>query len=444
MRRTLIMVISVLLIGIAIFLHRIITTDKPIVITEEQEQGYHLNDSLDNSLSDLPTTRRMEQYIERWMSRNAIKGASLAVMRNEQLIYCKGFGWADKEMERKANVGDIYRMASASKLITAVGIMKLIDEGRLTLDSKVFGPEGILSHFTEIKDKRAHNITVRQLLNHTSGFSRRMGDPMFRIADVMRWEELNTTPTADELIAFQLGLRLRGAPGGSAQYSNVGYLVLSRVIEQVSGMGYEEYLQEHVLWPAGCYDMHIARNYYKDRYPGEVKYYGHDEERIESYDGSGQMRLREYGGNDIRGLQGAGAWVASSVEMMRLVASIDGKPNVPDILSAESVAAMRDIQRKGDYALGWARYNASNGSLIRTGTMSGTCAYIDYRDNGISYVFFTNTSNYRGATFTNSIGRMIRDAMTRVEEWPSDRDMFVAVPDMATDSLSLTSANDVS
>ena len=444
MRRTLIMVISVLLIGVAIFLHRIITTDKPIVITEEQEQGYHLSDSLDNSLSDLPTTRRMEQYIERWMSRNAIKGASLAVMRNEQLIYCKGFGWADKEMERKANVGDIYRMASASKLITAVGIMKLIDEGRLTLDSKVFGPEGILSHFTEIKDKRAHNITVRQLLNHTSGFSRRMGDPMFRIADVMRWEELDTTPTADELIAFQLGLRLRGAPGGSAQYSNVGYLVLSRVIEQVSGMGYEEYLQEHVLWPAGCYDMHIARNYYKDRYPGEVKYYGHDEERIESYDGSGQMRLREYGGNDIRGLQGAGAWVASSVEMMRLVASIDGKPNVPDILSAESVAAMRDIQRKGDYALGWARYNASNGSLIRTGTMSGTCAYIDYRENGISYVFFTNTSNYRGATFTNSIGRMIRDAMTRVEEWPSDRDMFVAVPDMATDSLSLTSANDVS
>ena len=438
------MVISVLLIGVAIFLHRIITTDKPIVITEEQEQGYHLNDSLDNSLSDLPTTRRMEQYIERWMSRNAIKGASLAVMRNEQLIYCKGFGWADKEMERKANVGDIYRMASASKLITAVGIMKLIDEGCLTLDSKVFGPEGILSHFIEIKDKRAHNITVRQLLNHTSGFSRRMGDPMFRIADVMRWEELNTTPTADELIAFQLGLRLRGAPGGSAQYSNVGYLVLSRVIEQVSGMGYEEYLQEHVLWPAGCYDMHIARNYYKDRYPGEVKYYGHDEERIESYDGSGQMRLREYGGNDIRGLQGAGAWVASSVEMMRLVASIDGKPNVPDILSAESVAAMRDIQRKGDYALGWARYNASNGSLIRTGTMSGTCAYIDYRENGISYVFFTNTSNYRGATFTNSIGRMIRDAMTRVEEWPSDRDMFVAVPDMATDSLSLTSANDVS
>ena len=428
MRRTLIMVISVLLIGVAIFLHRIITTDKPIVITEEQEQGYHLNDSLDNSLSDLPTTRRMEQYIERWMSRNAIKGASLAVMRNEQLIYCKGFGWADKEMERKANVGDSYRMASASKLITAVGIMKLIDEGRLRLDSKVFGPEGILSHFTEIKDKRAHNITVRQLLNHTSGFSRRMGDPMFRIADVMRWEELDTTPTADELIAFQLGLRLRGAPGGSAQYSNVGYLVLSRVIEQVSGMGYEEYLQTNVLWPAGCYDMHIARNYYEERYSKEVKYYGHDEERIISYDGSGELRLREYGVTNIRGLQGAGAWVASSVELMRLVASIDGKPGVPDIISPESVAEMKDIRRKGDYALGWAKYHPNIGSLVRTGTMSGTCAYIDHREGGVSYVFLTNTSHYRGVSFTNSIGSMVRNAMTRVEDWPTDRDMFVEVP----------------
>ena len=296
------MVLTVLLIGGVIFLHRLISSEPIEIVPEQEEQGYHLNDSLRNSFSDLPSTKRMEQYIERWMTRNAIKGASLAVMRNEQLIYCKGFGWADKEMEREAEVGDIYRIASASKLITAVGIMKLCDEGLLTLDRKVFGPEGILNQFTEIKDKRATNITVRHLLNHTSGFSRRMGDPMFRTADVMRWQELDSTPTADEVIAFQLGLRLRCAPGGTAQYSNVGYLVLSRIIEQVSGMSYEEYLQKHVLWPAGCYDMHIASNYYEEREPNEVKYYGHDPgELIESYDGTGTMRPREYGGNNITG-----------------------------------------------------------------------------------------------------------------------------------------------
>ena len=428
MKRYLALVTIILFIGVVIFFQRSCENHKVVAVIEE-DHGYRLNDSLSNAISDLPTTEKMEKYIKRWMARNNIRGASLAVMRNEKLIYCKGFGWADQEQEKEAEVGDIYRIASASKLITAVGIMKLCDEGKLTLDSKVFGEEGILNQFTEIRDKRAKQITVRHLLNHTSGFSRRMGDPMFHIAEIIEWEELSTTPTADELIAFQLDMKLRDNPGGAAQYSNIGYLVLSRIIEQVSGMEYEDYLQSHVLWPAGCYDMHIARNYYKDRYPGEVKYYGHDpNDRIKSYDGTGAMRPREYGGNDITGLQGAGAWVSSAVEMMRLVASIDGKPGVPDILSKESVAQMRNITRKGDYALGWARYNPSNGSLIRTGTMSGTCAYIDHRDNGISYVFLTNTSHYRGASFTNSIGQMIRDAMTRVKEWPQDRDMFVSVP----------------
>ena len=428
MKRYLTLIIAILAIGFVIFIQRSCSTPN-VEVAIEEDHGYRLNDSLSNALSTLPTMEKMEAYIERWMARNNIRGASLAVMRNEKLIYCKGFGWADKEKELTAEVGDIYRIASASKLITAVGIMKLCDEGKLTLDSKVFGAEGILNYFTEIRDKRAEQITVRHLLNHTAGFSRRMGDPMFRIADIIEWEELSTTPTADQLIKFQLSMKLRDVPGGAAQYSNIGYLVLSRVIEKASGMDYEEYLQSHVLWPAGCYDMHIARNYYKDRHPGEVKYYGHDpNDRIKSYDGTGAMRPREYGGNDITGLQGAGAWVSSAVEMMRLVASIDGKAGVPDILSKESVAEMRNITRKGDYALGWARYNAKNGSLVRTGTMSGTCAYIDYRDNDISYVFLTNTSHYRGASFTNSIGQMIRDAMSRVSEWPQDRDLFVAVP----------------
>ena len=428
MKRQIVLVVIVLLIGGVIYLNRILSTDHVVVETQQEDYGYHLNDSLCNAISDLPTMESMERYIKRWMARYNIKGASLAVMCNEQLIYCKGFGWADQEMEREAEVGDIYRIASASKLITAVGIMKLCDQGKLRLDDKVFGAEGILNHFTEYKDKRVVDITVRHLLNHTTGFSRYKGDLMFRVADVMEWEDMDTTPTADELIAYQLSMRLRCAPGGSAQYSNVGYLVLSRIIEKISGMEYEEYLQTNVLWPAGCYDMHIARNYYEERYPGEVKYYGHDEERIISYDGSGELRLREYGGNNIRGLQGAGAWVASSVEMMRLVASIDGKPGVPDIISQESVAEMKNITRKGDYALGWAKYHPNIGSLVRTGTMSGTCAYIDHREDGISYVFLTNTSHYRGATFTNSIGSMIRNAMTRVENWPTDRDMFVEVP----------------
>lgn len=398
----------------------------PVEEEETLDVGYRLNDSIRNCHSEHKEYERMERTIRRWMARNNLRGVTLAVMRDEKLIYCKGFGWADRELERPTEAGDLFRIASASKLITAIGIMKLVDEGRLSTDDLVFGEEGILSEFTEFRDKRAAKITVQHLLNHTSGFSRAKGDPMFRSTDVMRWTNQQKTLSADDLIRWQLGLKLRDNPGGMAQYSNIGYLVLSRIIERVSGVSYEEYLQSHVLRPAGCYDMHLARNYYEERYPNEVKYYGHDPDSIPSYDGSGVLRLREYGGNNIVGLQGAGAWVCSSAELMRLVASIDGKSGVPDILSASAIRAMKTPRRKDDFPYGWARSGSSN--LVRTGTMSGTCSYVEYNPNGLSFVLISNTSSYRGSKFTNSIGRTIRDAMARVASW-QEQDLFTEVPD---------------
>ncbi len=423
-RYKLLIVLVMLVSGITLVV-RSCQPREAIFIEEETANIYRLNDSLRNAHSDLKETERMERYLRNWMARNNLRGVSFSVMKNEKLIYSKGLGWADKEIEREAEAGDIYRIASASKLITAIGIMKLVDEGKLLTDQLVFGEKGILNEYTEFRDKRAAKITVEHLLNHTSGFSRRLGDPMFRSADVMRWTHKNSTLSSDDLIRFQLNQRLRCAPGESPQYSNIGYMVLSCVIERVSGMSYEQYLQTHVLRPAGCYDMHIARNYYEERYPHEVKYYGHDPgERIESYDGSGARRPREYGGNNITGLQGAGAWVCSSAELLRLVAAIDGKPGIPDILSKRSIEQMNTPRQKNGFAYGWARSHSS--VLTRTGTMSGTCSYIEYRPNGISFALIANTSNYRGAKFTNRIGPTVRTALDRVKSWPEGRDLFTS------------------
>lgn len=392
---------------------------------DDEETGFHLNDSLTNTLSDNQQTQRMERYIEKWMRRNAIRGVSIAIMKDQKLIYCKGLGWADKEKHIEADAGNIFRIASASKLITAIGIMKLVDDGKLTLDDKVFGPKGILSQFTQLGDKRIKDITVRQLLDHTAGFSRRKGDPMFRTADIIKWEHLKTTPTTDQLIDFQLRMKLRDKPGRNPQYSNIGYLMLTRVIEQVSGEDYESFIQKNVLIPAGCYDMHLANNYYEERYPNEVKYYGSSpKDKIASFDGSGEKKLREYGGNNIHGLMGAGAWVASSAEIMRLVASVDGKPGVPDILSKKSVREMRRVHSKKDFALGWARYHAREGALVRTGTMSGTSAFIELCERGLSFVIITNTSHYTGPRFTNSLISMMHTAMREVPKWDTSCNLF--------------------
>ena len=164
MRRYLLLVIAVLLTGGIIFLTRSCGEEKTAITGADKEDVYRLNDSLYNRHSALAATKRMEQYITRWMARYNIRGASLAIMKDEKLIYCKGFGWADKEYGDVVEAGSIFRIASASKLVTAIGVMKLRDEGRLSLDDKVFGEEGILSQFTDISDKRAKSITVQHLL----------------------------------------------------------------------------------------------------------------------------------------------------------------------------------------------------------------------------------------------------------------------------------------
>lgn len=430
-RYKLLIVLLMLIAGLTLTIRSCQPAANRHILAEEEEIRYRLNDSIRNVFCDFKETERMERYLKNWMARYNIRGAQLAIMDNERLIYAKGFGWADQQDSVLLEAGDILRIASASKLITAIGVMKLCEEGKLSTESPVFGPQGILndSIFLQYKDKRVPKITVHHLLNHTSGFSRRMGDPMFRSADLIRWTGSNRKLTEDEVIAFQLGLRLRDNPGGSAQYSNVGYLVLSRVIEEASGMTYEDYIRKHVLEPAGCYDMQIARNFHHEKHRRETTYYGHaPEDLIESYDGSGLMRPREYGGHNIEGLQGAGAWVCSAAELLRLVASIDGLPGVPDILSKESIQKMTTLNRKGDFPYGWARMQAKGGVLTRTGTMSGTSAYIKSRPGGVSYVLITNTSSYRGASFTNRIGQTIDNALTRVKEWPETVDLFNETP----------------
>ena len=100
---------------------------------------------------------------------------------------------------------------------------------------------------------------------------------------------------------------------------------------------------------------------------------------------------------------------------------------------AKCVTEMKTIQRKGEFAYGWARTGGQ--TLTRTGTMSGTAAYVEYRPNGLSFVLITNTSSYRGASFTNRIGHTVREAMARVKAWPEEQDLFTSVPTASTETV---------
>lgn len=356
----------------------------------------NLNVTLTNEMSDTSSLAGFDRMVKNYLTYWAIHGASLSVMRNDSLLFAKGYGEADSGLEMQP--GYILRMASVSKLVTAAGIMVLQDRGLLNIKDHVFGPDGILNDSTynaAIKDTLYYRITVEDLLRHKGGFSRRGGDPMFSTRWIMMQNGWSEAPTQEQLMELQLKRRLKFVPGTAQEYSNFGYLALSMVIEKVSGMDYETFLQENVLRPAGCVDFHIAGNYYKHKLPNETRYYvQHDDEPAEEFNNSGRKVTRCYGGNNVTGLSGAGAWAASTPELALFVASIDGRPEVPDIISRESVDLMTEYFDESTYSLGW--NDTKDGYWTRTGTFAGTSALIKYFPDGECWIFISNTSTYKG------------------------------------------------
>ena len=372
-----------------------------------------LNLMLTNEMSEVQELagldKKMKNYLRKWF----IKGGSLAIMRNDSLVYAKGYGWAEEEKEIPMEPGHIMRMASVSKLITAVGVMVLQDKGMLSIKDTVFGPSGILQGTqldSLIKDKNCHKITVEHLLRHQAGFYR---DPLFSSRDIMHLMQLDHAPEADDYFRFVLPKKLRFQPGEWQRYSNFGYLLLSRIIEEVSGKSYEDFIKEDVLRPAGVYDMHIAGIYYDDKRENEVRYYTHegDGKFIEEYNNSGRIVERCYGGNNIPMLSGAGAWCGSPAELARLVASIDGRNEVPDIISKEAVEQMTGYYDKDTFSLGWNDTHPAKG-WSRTGTLSGTTALVKYFPDGECWILITNSSTWKGpgqARYTDALFKQCRE-----------------------------------
>ncbi|MGM9767220.1 MAG: serine hydrolase domain-containing protein [Candidatus Cryptobacteroides sp.] len=387
----------------------------------------HLNEVIDNDTTAFPALRGMDAAIENYMAYWRLRGVSLSIMRNDSLLFCKGYGWADKEAGVEMSPAYIMRVASVSKLLTATAIMKLQEAGRLHLKDTVFGPSGILrdtAYTSVMKDPLYNLITVEDLLRHKGGFTASGGDPMFSTRTIMLQNHLDTPPGNIELMRIYLRRRLRFRPGTSQYYSNFGYLLLSKIIEQVSGLDYETYMRDSVLVPAGCYDMHIAHNYYEERYPGEVKYYnGADTLLVEEYNNSGRMVERCYGGSDVRALSGAGAWVTSTPELARFVASIDGRPGVPDIISGESVDAMTEWFDPETYSLGW-NDTKPTGEWTRTGTLSGTSALIKYYPDGECWIMVTNTSTWKGPGFTSYTAGLFKKLREKYSSKLPSRDLF--------------------
>jgi CubicO group peptidase (beta-lactamase class C family) len=269
-----------------------------------------------------------------FMTNCAVPGLSVAIARQGKLVYRQAFGYADLKKKEPVTGSSLFRIASVTKPITSVAIFSLIEQQKLSLDAKVFGPDAVLgtTYGRPPYNAGVEAITIEHLLTHTcGGWDKNHDDPMFQ----------NTGMDHRALISATLRNRpLDFAPGTHYAYSNFGFCLLGRVVERVTGTGYADYVRERILKACEIDAMRIAGNSAGKRAPNEVRYY--DQEGGDPY------------GIDVSRLDSAGGWLATPTDIVRFAMHVDGFPADPNILKPETIAVMTTgTPANPHYAKGW-------------------------------------------------------------------------------------------
>ena len=196
----------------------------------------------------LGAERLFSAWIEEQIAYRGLPGVAVGVVSNQDLIWSKGFGFADLKAKVPMTATTKIRMASNSKLFTAIAIMQLREEGKLSLDDPV------VKYLPWFKAKPAGDddgpITIEQLLSHSSGLQREAGD---------HWVSYKF-PSSDELPRLYADRQAAFAPSVRWKYSNLAYAVAGQVVEKVSGERWSVYVERNIFKPLGMDASSVDRD----------------------------------------------------------------------------------------------------------------------------------------------------------------------------------------
>lgn len=180
----------------------------------------------------------LDAIAKRVIAQERVVGASVLVARGGQIIFHVGYGFADLGLEAPTMSETVYHVVGPMMPITGIAIMQQVERGKLSLEDDV-------SKFIPEFPLQGHHVSVRQLLNHTSGIVdyHYLGDPI---------EATSRQPKAlDEVMALYSGQRWVNEPGTKWDWSISGFQLLVTILERVTGESYEDYVQKNILLPAG-------------------------------------------------------------------------------------------------------------------------------------------------------------------------------------------------
>ena len=185
---------------------------------------------------------QIDAIIENAINETPLVGASVGVMRHNEVILARGYGYADLNKKVETTEHTVYRIGSTTKQFTALAIMILVEQGKVNLNDIMLD---YLPHYPQ----GDHKVTIDQLLNHTSGIKSYTDIEKF-------WEISDRDLSRKEIVDLFSSEPVEFSPGENFQYNNSGYYLLGLIIENVSGMSYTDFLKANVWQPLKMFDTH--------------------------------------------------------------------------------------------------------------------------------------------------------------------------------------------
>ncbi len=315
--------------------------------------GYH---AIGQSNSKTELKHKIDDLFESYVGYNRFIG-NVIISKGEDIIYQKSFGYANLEADKKNTKKTIFSIASVTKAFTGVAIMKLVETGKLTLESP------ISTYFPGFMTEHANGITLRHLLNHSSGMQANIG----RIDEsgVGFMPDENQIEIEQVLEKFK-DSKLKFESGKGYEYNNFGYVLLAQIIEKASGKTYANYLEQAIFKPANM--NHSASAIFKNLNQKAFPYSGLGMDKFEVFKSSIHPSW----------ITGAGDINATAIDLYKFMQALENgtllnPESVEKLYSSTQSMEMNDMKS----GLGWViDRKADEEWIYHTGLLPGYASII--------------------------------------------------------------------
>ena len=339
-------------------------------------------------------------------------GMSVALVKDGKLVMVRGYGLADPAISTPVEPTSLFRIASVSKPITAVTILRMVEEGQLQLDDKLLDLAPSLVPEAGLADDRARDITIRHLLEHRAGWDPTVEpNPLYFLRSIAEEMKVPSPPSHQALGQWLFGQSLHFDPGSVYFYNNLNYFMLGRVIEAVSGTSYETYVSQNVLGLIGITEMRIGGTLRSNRVINEVIYHYGGQNNSIFDEIAGQLPSHYGGGFHLSLMNSSGGWIASAVDLVRFGLAVDTPPTILGETLHNYMTS--DQSGIGVYGAGWI---LDGTTYYHSGGLEGSNSILSiFEDGRVVALLFNGNINISFASFINPI--------LAVNNWP-DHDLF--------------------